>query len=163
MLPKDAPSESPNEGGSGSNVSGAATGSNVSASAATSNAGSPGEAPRMALQSMIDNMAVLGPKSEKRKNRNQVRAAIQVRVRTVPRMRKQAMEKVKPGRGRELVRRRIKKGKESQSTKRVDSRGVMLLCAGDAIHFAPLRSNFHFIFLFGRKRPSGICSKNCRS
>ena len=54
MLPKDAPSESPNEGGSGSNVSGAATGSNVSASAATSNAGSPGEAPRMALQSMID-------------------------------------------------------------------------------------------------------------
>ena len=31
MLPKDAPSESPNEGGSGSNVSGAATGSNVSA------------------------------------------------------------------------------------------------------------------------------------
>ena len=109
MLPKDAPSESPNEGGSGSNVSGAATGSNVSASAATSNAGSPGEAPRMALQSMIDNMAVLGPKSEKRKNRNQVRAAIQVRVRTVPRMRKQAMEKVKPGRGRELVRRRTKK------------------------------------------------------
>lgn len=69
MLPKDAPSESPNEGGSGLNVSGAATGSNVSASAATSNAGSPGEAPRMALQSMINNMAVLGPKSEKRSDK----------------------------------------------------------------------------------------------
>jgi len=46
-----------------------------------------------------------------------VRAAIQVRVRTVPRMRKQAMEKVKPGRGRELVRRRIKKAKKARAPK----------------------------------------------
>jgi hypothetical protein len=74
-------------------------------------------------------------------------------------MRKQAMEKVKPGRGRELVRRRIKKGKESQSTKRVDSRGVMLLCAGDAIHFAPLRSNFHFIFCLAGKGQAGSAAK----
>jgi hypothetical protein len=139
----------------------------VSASAATSNAGSPGEAPRMALQSMINNMAVLGPKSEKRSDKTKKQESSESSDSSESEDSSKDEEagngKGQARKGKGAGKKKNKKGKESQSTKRVDSRGVMLLCAGDAIHFAPLRSNFHFIFLFGRKRPSGICSKNCRS
>ena len=63
MLPNDIPSESRNEGGSDSKVS-------AHVGTGTPNPATPGEAPRMALESMLNSMAVLGPKSEKRTNKS---------------------------------------------------------------------------------------------
>ena len=151
MLPKDAPSECPNEGGSGPNVS---TG------AATSNSGSPGEAPRMALESMINNMAVLGPKSEKHTHKPKKKEPSESDDSSESEASSKDDEagngKDEPRKGKGAATKKKRKGKKPRAPKQLTPE--VSCCTLPIVEI-----KFQLDFLSDRKRPSETCSTNCRS